>query len=124
MQFSIYNKIVIDESRKGLGLEDAKAAMFLIRRAPKLQSLFVMPLDNTSPEWMDLKALTSYACVSEKTLRTWIHSPKEPLPAYQRGNKIYVRRREFDAWLQQHSVSKKSVEIERVVEDIVKSMGA
>jgi hypothetical protein len=82
-----------------------------------------MPLDAAQPEWMDLKSLTLYACVSEKTLRTWIHSPTDPLPACQRGNKIYVRRHEFDKWLERHSIAKKSVAMERIVEDIVRSVG-
>ena len=30
------------------------------------------------PEWLDLKALTGYACVSERTLREWIHRPRTP----------------------------------------------
>ena len=32
-------------------------------------------------EWLDLKALQLYACVSERTLREWIHRPFNPLPA-------------------------------------------
>ncbi len=82
-----------------------------------------MSIDVSQPEWLDLKALTEYACVSEKTLRTWIHSPANPLPAYQRGNKIYVRRHEFDLWLERHSIKKNSVAIKHVVDEIVRSVG-
>ena len=28
-----------------------------------------------NPEWLDLKALQRHACVSERTLREWIHRP-------------------------------------------------
>jgi hypothetical protein len=56
------------------------------------------------PEWLDLKALTEYACVSERTLRNWIHSADNPLPAAQRGNKIFVKRTVFDEWLQSHLI--------------------
>ena len=47
------------------------------------------------PEWLDLKALTGHACVSERTLREWIHRPTNPLPATQVG-KILIRRTSFD----------------------------
>jgi hypothetical protein len=55
------------------------------------------------PEWMDLKALQEYSCVSERTLREWIHLPVNPLPAsqVQRG-KILVSRIKFDRWLEAH----------------------
>jgi hypothetical protein len=76
-------------------------------------------------EWMDLKRLSEYACASEKTLRSWIHSATHPLPASQRGTKLYVRRRDFDDWMSRHQVRTKAVEIDRIVEDIVSSvMGA
>jgi hypothetical protein len=57
-----------------------------------------------APEWMDLKALTQYAAVSERTLRTWIHSTVDPLPATRVRGKILVNRRGFDAWLREHPV--------------------
>ncbi len=53
-------------------------------------------------EWMDLKAVQRYACVSERTLREWIHRSENPLPAVQVGKKILVRRSELDHWLQMH----------------------
>ena len=69
------------------------------------------------PEWLDLKSLTQYACVSERTLRTWIHRPIDPLPAAQVGSKILIRRSAFDEWLVTHKVQ--SVDIEGIVEDLI-----
>jgi len=43
-------------------------------------------------EWLDMKALEQYACVSERTLREWIHRAVDPLPAVRVGSKILVRR--------------------------------
>ena len=37
--------------------------------------------ERSNPEWMDLKALTQYACVSERTLRDWLHRPIDPTGA-------------------------------------------
>jgi hypothetical protein len=60
------------------------------------------PQPEPQPEWLDLQALTRYAAVSERTLRTWIHDPVTPLPACQVGKKILVRRRDFDMYLEKH----------------------
>ncbi len=51
-------------------------------------------------EWMDLKGLTGYAAVSERTLREWIHRAVKPLPAVQVGGKILIKRAAFDRWLE------------------------
>jgi Helix-turn-helix domain len=71
-------------------------------------------------EWLDLKNLSLYACASEQTLRKWIHSPTNPLPASQRGNKIYVRKRDFDEWMRRHTIQDKSgVRLHQMVDEII-----
>lgn len=55
-------------------------------------------------EWLDIRALQRYACVSERTLREWIHRPVDPLPAVRIGTKILIRRHAFDEWLEAHRV--------------------
>jgi excisionase family DNA binding protein len=71
-------------------------------------------------EWFDITELTQYASVSDRTLRSWIHSPVDPLPAVQVGSKILVRRLEFDAWLEQHRVRTiDSVDIGGIVNDVL-----
>ena len=56
--------------------------------------------EQRQPEWLDLKSLQRYACVSERTLREWIHRGANPLPAARVGTKILVRRSTFDQWLE------------------------
>jgi excisionase family DNA binding protein len=69
-------------------------------------------------EWLDLKALTTqYACISERTLREWIHRPTDPLPAVRIGTKLLIRRSIFDRWLEAHPV--KSVDVSSIVEEMV-----
>lgn len=58
---------------------------------------------------MDLKALRQYACVSERTLREWIHRSINPLPAARVGLKILVRRSSFDQWLENHRLLNRDV---------------
>ena len=71
-------------------------------------------------EWMDLKHLTGYATVSERTLRGWIHSPVDPLPAVQVRGKILVRRTEFDRWLERHRV--RTVDLGCIVSEVVEAV--
>lgn len=49
-----------------------------------------------------MRALTEYACISERTIRSWLHLEIDPLPYYRVGGKILVNRREFDLWLKRH----------------------
>jgi len=72
---------------------------------------------NEQPQWFDLRALKGYACVSERTLREWIHRPVDPLPAVRVGAKILVRRSAFDAWLGAHQV--KRIDVDIIVEELV-----
>jgi hypothetical protein len=72
-------------------------------------------------EWMDLTAIQQYACVSERTVRDWIHLPENPLPAVQvaRG-KILVKRSQFDIWLQAHPYSSAdAVDVDRIVDEVI-----
>ena len=43
------------------------------------QTRSAMISERSRPEWLDLKALQGYACVSERTLREWIHRVVDPL---------------------------------------------
>jgi excisionase family DNA binding protein len=68
-------------------------------------------------EWLDLKRLRQYACVSERTLREWIHRAVHPLPAVRVGCKILVRRSEFDRWLEAHQV--KHLDVGCIVDELI-----
>lgn len=77
----------------------------------------------TFPEWMDLRALTQYATVSERTLRKWIHAAQLGLPAIRRDGKILVNRRTFDAWLLAHPVKPRETPLTHEHEARLKSEG-
>jgi excisionase family DNA binding protein len=76
-----------------------------------------MTNQTSQPEWLDLKALRGYACVSERTLREWIHRASNPLPAARVGAKILVRKSAFDRWLENHSL--KTIDIGCIVDELV-----
>jgi hypothetical protein len=71
----------------------------------------------SQPEWLELKALRGYACVSERTLREWIHRPVDPLPAVRVGTKLLIRRRVFDLWLEGYLI--KQVDIGCMVDELI-----
>lgn len=74
----------------------------------------------STAEWLDLKALQNYACVSERTLREWIHRAINPLPAVRVGTKILVRRSIFDAWLETHQI--KHIDVGCIVDEMVSAL--
>ena len=74
-------------------------------------------LEHRQPEWLDLKALQQYACVSERTLREWVRREVDPLPAARVGTKILIRRSVFDRWLEAHEV--KHVDVGCIVDELV-----
>ena len=76
-----------------------------------------MTNQTSQPEWLDLKALSLYACVSVRTLREWVHRLINPLPAVQVGTKILVRRSTFDRWLENHRL--KSLDVGCIVDEML-----
>jgi excisionase family DNA binding protein len=74
-------------------------------------------IDTSKAEWLDLKTLQQYACVSERTLRKWIHRGANPLPAARIGVKILVRRSTFDQWLENHRL--KIVDVGCIVNEML-----
>lgn len=78
------------------------------------------PKTGLGPEWMDLKALTQYACVSERTVRGWIHRSENPLPAVRVGTKILIRKSVFDQWLESHRLE--SADLSSIVDGIVSEL--
>jgi excisionase family DNA binding protein len=72
---------------------------------------------------MDLKAVTAYVAVSERTIREWINRPTNPLPAVQPDKKILVRRTLLDRWLESHQIEASgSVDIAAIVDEVCSSL--
>ena len=74
-------------------------------------------------EWLDLKAVTEYVSISDRTLREWLHRPINPLPAVRVGTKILVRRTILDKWLEAHPLTPAdSVDVDSAVRTILKDL--
>ncbi len=74
-------------------------------------------------EWLGLRHLAEYSDTSERTLRGWINSPVDPLPAVRIGGKILVRRQNFDAWLERHKITPlESVQVDGIVREVLQGV--
>ena len=69
-------------------------------------------------EWLDIRALTQYATISQRTIREWIHRVNNPLPAARVGNKLLIKRSAFDEWLAAHTVGP-SQSVDVIVKDVM-----
>jgi hypothetical protein len=69
-------------------------------------------------EWLDLKALTEYVSVSRRTLTEWLYREENPLPAFRIDGKVYVRRSDFDLWMEAHPVEG-AVNVGKIVDDVL-----
>jgi excisionase family DNA binding protein len=74
-------------------------------------------MQDVNQEWLDLRALQKYACISERTLREWIHRLENPLPAVRVGTKILVRRSTFDAFLEAHKI--RAIDVSCMVNEVL-----
>ena len=68
-----------------------------------------------------MKALTSYACISERTIRDWMHFPDRPLPASQVKGKLLFRRITFDQWIEAHPYRPaETIDVIHLVDEVLK----
>ncbi|HYT73516.1 MAG TPA: helix-turn-helix domain-containing protein [Vicinamibacterales bacterium] len=72
--------------------------------------------------YLPLKALSSYAGLSVRTLRGYLTDRTRPLTHFRVGGKILVRRSDFDAWVSQFRVSCASTSVDALVDDVVGAM--
>jgi excisionase family DNA binding protein len=72
------------------------------------------PLDPFLP----LRQLATYAGLSVRKLRELLDDPTCPLPAYQVGGKILVRRSEFDAWMAAHR-RQRGADVDNIVNEVL-----
>jgi excisionase family DNA binding protein len=71
---------------------------------------------------MDMKVLTKYASVSERTVRDWTQLPVNPLPAVRVRGKLLFRRSTFDQWLESHKLQPTDVGsiVKEIVDGVIK----
>jgi hypothetical protein len=70
----------------------------------------------TAPEYLDLKALSRYSCLSVQTLRSILSRPGGP-PHYKPGGKVLIKRSDWDSWMAQHRQEPK--DLDAIVEGVM-----
>lgn len=71
-------------------------------------------------ECMDLRELTEYVAVSDRTLRAWLRRETDALPAVRVGGKILIRRSDFDQWLEKHRIQPgAAIDVDAIVNDLL-----
>ncbi len=89
----------------------------------RVQESDSMVRGDIQPEWLSLRGLAEYAQVCERTLRSWIHSPVDALPAVRVGGKILIRRQEFNVWLERHKITPLATDdVDAIVREVVEGV--
>ena len=94
----------------------------------KVKLKVTKPMGRGSPEgtgiemeWLGLRQLSRRAPYGERTIRSWIHSPVDPLPAVKVKGKILVRKSVFDDWLERHAIKPlESIDVDGIVQEVLK----
>ena len=72
-------------------------------------------------EWLGFSDLTRYANISERTIRSWIYSPVDSLPATKVCGKVLVRKADFDAYLERHRIKPlEEFDLDAIVDDVMR----
>lgn len=75
----------------------------------------------TTHEWLSLRELTDYADISARTLRSWIYSRSDPLPAVKVSGKVLVRKSDFDRYLDRHRIRPlRDIDLDGIVQEVLK----
>jgi excisionase family DNA binding protein len=78
--------------------------------------------DRVAKEYFSVAELTEYCGISERTLRTLLNDPVNPIPHFRigaAGRIIRIKRAEFDAWVDSQRAVQGN-EIDELVENLLK----
>ncbi len=66
--------------------------------------------------WLSIRQIVENMDVGERTVRSWIYGPVDPLPAYKVGGKVFVRKAELDSYLARHKIEPlESIDVDAIV---------
>ncbi len=78
-------------------------------------------LSTTLDPFLSLRALATYSGLSVRKLRDLLDDRTRPLPCYQVGGKLLVRRSEFDTWMVAYR-RRGRPDVDRIVSDVLKDL--
>jgi hypothetical protein len=80
-------------------------------------------VSTTLDPFLPLRALANYSGLSVRKLRDYLEDPVNPLPCYQVGGKILVRRSEFDLWISVYR-SRGRADVGEIVSDVFRDLAS
>ena len=78
-------------------------------------------VSTTLDPFLSLRALAAYSGLSVRKLRDLLDNVAHPLPAYQVGGKLLVRRSEFDAWINAYRETGRA-DVGKLVAEVLKNL--
>ena len=76
-------------------------------------------MEEFQPQYLDLKRLSIYSCISVGSLRDYIRDGD--LPAYRLKGKVLVKRSIFDDWVASHPFQ---TDIDSIADEVICSLKA
>ena len=81
-----------------------------------------MQSKSITPEYFDLKALAAYSSIPVRTIRDYLSDADNPIPCFALKRKIFVRKSEFDSWMQTHRHD--SGKLDAIVDEVLRDFKA
>jgi excisionase family DNA binding protein len=70
--------------------------------------------------FVDLGQLSKLLCLSKRTLRSWVHDPTNPLPAFKIGGKLIFKWSDVERWIEGHRV--RPFDVDSAAEEIARKL--
>lgn len=70
-------------------------------------------------DYLSVTELAAYSNMSRRWLMSRLHHPVSPIPHFKVGQKLLVKRSEFDAWLRQFRVQHTPIDVDAIVAEVV-----
>jgi len=78
-------------------------------------------ISNELDPFFSLRALAAYSSLSVRKLRDLLDDPAHPLPAYMVGNKLLIRKSEFDSWMATHR-RQRGADVDKIVNEVLRGL--
>ena len=72
--------------------------------------------------YMDLKTLAEYSGMPVRTIRDYLSDAENPIPNFALKRKIFVRKNEFDKWMESHRTDTRQQD--KIVDEIIHELCA
>lgn len=79
-------------------------------------------MNKHTDKYFDLKGLSEYASIPVRTIRDYLSDAENPIPCFALKRKIFVRKSEFDKWMECHRTD--THELDKIVDEVLRDFNA